>query len=309
MRLPKLTNMGKFFRNLVVAFLKAFSHLPFNIIYLLSDFFYLLLFYVIGYRKKVVYTNLRNSFPEKTEQEIDQIARKFYHHLCDMGLEAIKLHSISEKELDKRITVKGLEKVEEYFQQKKSIILLGMHYNNWEWSSSLQRIAHHHLLMIYNPVRDNVEMERFILDMRERFGALSVPVHKSARSAIQFDKTDRPGCLWLAADQTPFETSKFWTTFLNQETPFFSGPEKIAYKTNQPVFFHHTKKLARGKYEVNFIHLFAEPGKEKPEDILLKYIDTMEQIIQETPEYWLWSHRRWKHTRPEDIELIDRLPK
>lgn len=301
--------MGKFFRNLVVAFLKAFSYLPFSILYLLADFFYFLLFYVFGYRKKVVYGNLRNSFPEKTEKEIDQIARKFYHHLCDMGLEAIKLHSISEDELDKRITVKGLAKTEEYFKQKKSIILLGMHYNNWEWSASLQRSARHQLLMIYNPVRDNVEMERFILDMRERFGAVSVPVHKSARSAIQFDKTDRPGCLWLAADQTPFQTSKFWTTFLNQETPFFSGPEKIAYKTNQPVFFHHTKKIARGYYEVNFIELFAEPSKEKPEDILLKYIDTMEDIIRETPEYWLWSHRRWKHTRPDDVEMIARLPK
>lgn len=301
--------MGKFFRKLVVLFLKAFSYLPFSGIYLLSDFFYFLLVHVIGYRKKVVYTNLKNSFPEKSCQEIDQIARKFYHHLCDVGLEAIKLHSISEKELDKRISVKGLEKMEEYFKQKKSILLLGMHYNNWEWSSSLQRKASHLLLMIYNPVRNNFEMERFILNMRERFGAVSIPVHKSARTAIQFDKTDRPGCLWLGADQTPFQTSKFWTTFLNQETPFFSGPEKIAYKTNQPVFFHHTKKLARGKYEVNFIELFAEPRKEKPEDILLTYIDTMERIILETPEYWLWSHRRWKHSRPDGIEMIDRLPK
>lgn len=301
--------MGKFFRNLIVLFLKAFSYLPFSILYLLSDCFYFSLFYVIRYRKKVVYTNLKNSFPEKTPTEIDQIARKYYKHLCDVSFESIKLHSISEKELDKRITVKGLEKVETYFKQKKSIILLGMHYNNWEWSSSLQRIASHQLLMIYNPVRNNLEMERFILNMRERFGAVSVPVHKSARAAIQFDQTDRPGCLWLAADQTPFQASKFWTMFLNQETPFFSGPEKIAWKTNQPVFFHHTKKLARGKYEVNFIELFAEPGKEKPEDILLTYIDTMEQIIREKPEYWLWSHRRWKHTRPEGVEMINRLAK
>ncbi|HKJ40489.1 MAG TPA: lysophospholipid acyltransferase family protein [Sunxiuqinia sp.] len=301
--------MGKIFRNLMVLFLKAFSYLPFSVIYLISDFLYFLLVHVIGYRKKVVYTNLKNSFPEKSDDEIDKIARKFYHHLCDMGLESIKLHSISEKELDKRLTVKGLEKTNDYSKQKKSIILLGMHYNNWEWSASLQRLSGHQLLMIYNPVRNNIEMERFILDMRERFGGMSVPVHKSARSAIQFDKTDRPGCLWLAADQTPFQTSKFWTIFLNQETPFFSGPEKIAYKTNQPVFFHHTKKLARGKYEVNFIELFAEPGKEKPEDILLTYIDTMEQIIRETPQYWLWSHRRWKHKRSEDVELIERLPK
>jgi KDO2-lipid IV(A) lauroyltransferase len=184
-----------------------------------------------------------------------------------------------------------------------------MHYNNWEWSASLQRIASHQLLMIYNPVRDNFEMEQFILDMRGRFGGISVPVHKSARTAIQFDKTERPGCLWLAADQTPNQASKFWTMFLNQETPFFSGPEKIAYKTNQPVFFHHTKKLGRGRYEVNFIEMFPEPANEKnPEDILLAYIGMMEQIIRETPEYWLWSHRRWKHSRPEGVEMIERQP-
>lgn len=309
MRASKSVNMSKFFNHLVVLLLKAFSHLPFSLLYLKSDFLYLLVFYVFRYRRKVVFTNLRNSFPEKSEQEIDAIARKFYKHLCDLGLEAIKLHSISDKELDERITIKGLEKAEEYFKQQKSIILLGMHYNNWEWSASLQRIASHQLLMIYNPVRNNFEMERFILGMRERFGGLSIPVNKSARTAIQFDKTERPGCLWLAADQTPFQTTKFWTTFLNQETPFFSGPEKIAYKTNQPVFFHHTRKLARGKYEVNFIELFAEPAKEKPEDILLTYIDQMEKVIKETPEFWLWSHRRWKHKRPEDIDMIDRLPK
>jgi KDO2-lipid IV(A) lauroyltransferase len=97
--------------------------------------------------------------------------------------------------------------------------------------------------------------------------------------------------------------------FLNQETPFFSGPEKIAYKTNQPVFFHHTKKLGRGRYEVNFIEMFPEPANEKnPEDILLAYIGMMEQIIRETPEYWLWSHRRWKHSRPEGVEMIERQP-
>ena len=305
----QLLDMGKLFRNSIVSLLKAFSHLPFGVLYVISDILYAIVFHVVGYRKKVVYTNLRNSFPEKSEQEIDQIARKFYHHLCDMGLESIKLHSMSDEELDKRLIVKGLDQTEKYFKQRKSMILLGMHYNNWEWSASLQRMASHQLLMIYNPVRNNLEMERFILDMRERFGGLSVPVHKSARSAIQFDQTDRPGCLWLAADQTPFQRTKFWTMFLNQETPFFSGPEKIAYKTNQPVFFHHTQKLARGKYQVNLIELFAEPANEKPEDILMAYIDQMEKVIQETPEYWLWSHRRWKHKRSPNVPLTERTPK
>lgn len=298
--------MTKILNNSLVVLLKAFAQLPFGAIYLISDFLYLVLFYVVGYRKRVVYTNLRKSFPEKTEAEIDHIARQFYRHFCDLTLEAIKLYRMTDAQLDERITVKGLEKANAYCLEGKSIILLGMHYNNWEWSASLQRIAKHQLLMIYNPVRDNQEMERFILDMRERFGGISVPVNHSARTAIQFGKGGRPGCLWLAADQTPAPTTQFWTTFLNQETPFFSGPEKIAVKTNQPVFFHHTRKTGRGKYEVNFIELFAEPSKESGETILMKYVETMENIIRETPQYWLWSHRRWKHQRPEHTPLIPR---
>lgn len=300
--------MKKIINQVTIIFLKAISYLPFSVLFALSDLMYVVLFHVVGYRKKVVYTNLRNSFPEKSDQEIDAIARKFYHHLCDIGLEGIKLHSLSEEELDKRITLNGLKETEEYFRQKKSIILLGMHYNNWEWSASLQRLSSHQLFMVYNPVRNNKEMERFILSMRERFGAISIPVHKSARTAIQFDKTEHPGCIWLGADQTPAPNTRFWTLFLNQETPFFSGPEKIATKTNQPVFLHYVRKVSRGQYEVNFIELFPEPAKEKPDNILLTYIDRMESIIRETPEYWLWSHRRWKHQRPEGIELIERMP-
>ncbi|MGQ7870570.1 lysophospholipid acyltransferase family protein [Sunxiuqinia sp. sy24] len=301
--------MRKFLNNLIVLFLKAFSHLPFRLLYLISDFAFVLLFHIVRYRKKVVYTNLRNSFPEKTEAEIDRIARAYYRHLCDVSMESIKLYSMSENELNKHLKVTGVEKMEAYFKQQKSIIVLAMHYNNWEWGASVQRFSSHQIVMVYNPVRNNMEMERFILSIRERFGGISVPVHKSARMAIQFDQTDRPGLLWLGADQTPFQSSKFWTTFLNQETPFFSGPEKIAHKTNQPVFFHHTRKVARGKYEVILTELVAQPREEKPETILLTYINKMEEIIREQPEYWLWSHRRWKHKRPANIALIDRHTK
>jgi KDO2-lipid IV(A) lauroyltransferase len=298
--------MQKFLNNIIVLFLKAFSYLPFWLLYLISDGAFILLFHIFRYRRQVVYENLRRSFPEKTEKEIDQIARRYFHHLCDVSLEAIKLHSISEEELDKRLKVTGVEKMEAYFRQKKSILVLAMHYNNWEWGASVQRLSSHLFIMLYNPVRNNLEMERFILSMRERFGGMTVPVHKSARMAIQFDQTDRPGLLWLGADQTPFQNSKFWTMFLNQETPFFSGPEKIAHKTNQPVFFHHTRKLARGKYEIILTELIAEPKKEKPEATLLRYINKIEEIIRDQPEYWLWSHRRWKHQRPADIPLIER---
>ncbi len=298
--------MSRILKQFTVSLLKGFSHLPFWIIYGISDFFYIVIFYFIGYRKKVVYSNLRNSFPEKSEKEVDRIAKRFYHHFCDLMLESVKLHSISEKQLDKRLTFKGLDKMNEYAEKGESIILWGMHYNNWEWSSSVERYAKHKLIMIYNPVRNNIEMERFILNMRERFGGQSVPVNLSARTALQFDKNEYPSLLWLAADQAAFQTSHFWTIFLNQETSFFSGPAKIARKTNHPIFFHHTRKLKRGYYEVTLSELIPEPSKLSDNEILLKYTDVVEKAILEAPEYWLWSHRRWKHKRPANAELTPR---
>lgn len=291
---------------LIVFLFKAFSRLPEWALYGLADLGYLILFKTMKYRKKVVYSNLRKSFPEKSEKEIDRIARKYYHHLAEMVVEGIMLYRMPQKKLEDRLKVNGMEICEEYFKQGKGVIVLGMHYNNWEWNAALQLKSSHQLLMIYNPVRKNKEFERLILDMRERFGGMSVPVHLSARKAIEFNNTSRPGILWLAADQTPDRNEKFWTTFLNQETPFFSGPEKIAIKTNQPIVFLHTRKISRGRYESNVSLLFDQPAKETPEHILLSYAEAVERVIREEPAYWLWSHRRWKHLRPDGIPLVNR---
>jgi len=298
--------MSKLLNSLVVSFMKAIGRIPFKVLYRISDFLYVILFYVVCYRKKVVYTNLRNSFPEKEEKEIDQIARRYYHHLCDLFLESAKLYWMTDKDLDERLIVTGLEKVEEYYKQGKSYILIGMHYNNWEWCSTMQRLCSHQVVIVFNPIRDSKEMDRYLLDSRERFGSKTVSMAQTARVALKYSKTGRPTCLFLAADQTPPKRAHFWTTFLNQETPFFSGPEHIAIKTNQPVFLLYCRKIERGKYEADLIELFPEPNKVKPDDILMAYVDRMEQIIREKPEYWLWSHRRWKHKRPEGVELIPR---
>ena len=131
-----------------------------------------------------------------------------------------------------------------------------------------------------------------------------MPVHKSARTAIEYVRRGEPAVLWLAADQTPgAQFTVLGPCFLNREAPFFTGPEKIAIKTKQPIYFLHVKKLKRGHYEANFTQLFDDPSKVASKDILLTYIRKMEEVIRETPEYYLWSHRRWKHTRPEGIEL------
>ena len=295
--LKRLLNGG------VVLLLKIISVLPFWMIYGIADFFYLVVRYAVGYRKKVILDNLRHSFPEKGEQEIRKIMNRYYRHFCDFSLETIKLHSMSEKQMDKRLKVTGLDLAQQYAAEGRSIMLLGFHYNNWEWCSSIQTKSAHKLLMIVNPIRGNMAFEKYIEYSRSKWGGESVPVHKSARTAIEYVRRGEPAVLWLAADQTPPANSPFWTLFLNREAPFFTGPEKIAIKTNQPIFFLHLKKLKRGHYEAHFTQLIDDPSKVESKDILLTYIRKMEEVIRETPEYYLWSHRRWKHTRPEGIEL------
>ncbi len=301
-----IRNMAKIIHSLTILFLKGLSKLPFRIIYLLSDFLYVVVYYLAGYRKKVVYSNLRNSFPEKSASEIDAIAKKYYRHFCDLIMESVKLPAMTEKELNERLTLRGIEKTYTYADKGQSIVLIGMHYNNWEWSSTLQRFARHQLLIVFNPLRNNPEMERYLLDARERFGSKTVAMNQTPRMLARYGREGRPTCLFLAADQTPPRQSHFWTTFLNQETAFFSGPERIAIKTRQPVFLTHTVKTGRGKYLVKLIELFPEPEKVDPDTILLTYVDRLEKIIREQPEFWLWSHRRWKHKRPEQIALVPR---
>jgi Kdo2-lipid IVA lauroyltransferase/acyltransferase len=288
---------------LVTTFLYLISLLPFPILYFISDILYLLIRYVFRYRRKVIRENIIHAFPDKSEEEIKVIIRKFYIHLADLIMETIKLRTISTKQLDKRLSYKGLDLIDKYYAEKKSIIMLGMHHNNWEWISSMLKEISHRGIMIYNPVRGNKSIEKFLIRSRERWGGKCIPVDKALRFVLEFHRKGIPTGIWLGADQTAPATSGFWTYFLNREAPFFSGPEKIAAKTNQPVFFLQIHKTGRGYYEATFIPLIERPEEVKPKEILLTYIRKMEEIIRAEPEYYLWSHRRWKHKRPPEIKL------
>jgi Kdo2-lipid IVA lauroyltransferase/acyltransferase len=298
--------MNSFGDRLVVVLCKITARFPFWVIFGLADIFYVFLYYIVGYRRKVVHENLVRSFPDKSPVEIRKITKKFYHHLSDLGLETIKFSRMTEKQIDDRLKVHNLDIYEEYYNQGKSIIVLGQHHNNWEWGGSMQRFIKSQFLVVYNPVRTNQKFEKFLLQTRERFGAKSIPVNHSVRTALAFNQAERPSSLMLAADQTPPANSQFWTTFLNQETAFFAGPMKIAMKTNLPVILHHTRKVARGRYEVFHYKLIENPAAVKPEDIMMAYVNKLEEIIKTEPEYWLWSHRRWKHKRPANIEMYAR---
>lgn len=295
--------LKKTFNSIIVGIIIGISYLPFWILYGISDFFYVILRFVIRYRRKVIYENLTYAFPEKPEKEIQKIRNKFYRHFCDMFFETIKGYSVSEKTMNKRISYKKLDEFEKYYEAGRSVILLGMHHSNWEWGNFTPTQIKHDLFLLYNPMRGNQAFENFINKTRTRWGAKTVPVNRSSRLVLTFGRKGKPAFIWLGADQTPKKDSKFWTIFLNREAPFFLGPEKIAQISNQPVFLHVTKRIKRGKYEYDFIPLFDKPKEVDANEIMLTYVRKIEQVIRETPEYYLWSHRRWKHTRPEGIPL------
>lgn len=292
-----------FSRNAGIFLLKGLSYLPFWFLYGLSDLMALVLQYGMKYRKEVIITNLRRAFPEYSDREISSVVRKFYRHFSDITLESLKACSMSRKSFDRRITFRGIDRMNAYHELGKSVIVLGMHFNNWEWSGSAQPLMKHQYLVIYNPMRNNPEFEEYLRQIRERWGAKMIPVHKSSRSAMEFDRMKIPVALVLAADQRPPVITRFWTTFLNQEACFYQGPEKIARKSNQPVFFHLTRKIKRGHYEVSFIPLVENPTEVTEQEIMLTYVRTMEKYIREEPAYYLWSHKRWKQQRPDGYTL------
>jgi Kdo2-lipid IVA lauroyltransferase/acyltransferase len=297
------SGFARVFRLFYISLLKGISRLPFPFLYGLADFLAFMLHRVVGYRRKVILTNLLLSFPEKNPKEIRTIIRRFYHYFADITLETLKGYTISRQSMEKRVTYKGIETMNTYAEQGRSILLFGMHFGNWEWSGLAQLQMKHQYQVIYNPMRNNPEFDILLQKIRERWGVKTVPVDKSAKIALGYQTGNVPNCVVLAEDQRPPFITQFWTTFMNQEACFNSGVEKIARKTNQPIFLHHCRRIKRGHYEISFTPLVENPAEVSEQEILLKYVRTIEKQIREAPEYYLWSHRRWKQKRPEGYVL------
>lgn len=294
--------MNKLISHIGTILLSLLALLPMRLLYLVSTGMYLMIYYLIGYRKEVVYENLNNSFPEKKEEEIKKIAKEFYKHLCDITLESIKLKWFSEKTLKKRMHIRNPELVDKYFQQGKSVLVLTMHYNNWEWLVIQQQVLQHQVLMVYNPAR-NLIYDRYINRMRERFGSKLVSTKKILRTVLKAKRDNKLTFTWLSADQRPKPNTRFWTTFLNQDAGFFPGPENLAKHTNDVVLYQHIEKVARGKYEASFEVLTENPSTLPQDGVLELYVNKIESIINENPAYYLWSHKRWKDKRPQGKEI------
>ena len=289
------TKTGIFFTKIVATF-------PFWAIYFISSVFYLVVYYIIGYRKPVVLRNLRNSFPEKSDAEIKIIAKKFFHHFADLTLETIKMRGMSDSDFRERMKVANADLINSYFEKGKSVLVLTMHYNNWEWGTYLSKYLKHKSLAVYKPLA-NVEFDKFMNKTRSRFDAELIKNDHILRHLIRYERQNIPVFVWLAGDQSPISADEFWFRFLNQEAMFYPGPAFISKRFNQPIFFQRLEKTGRGKYITTFELLCEDPSAKSEHEILKIYIEKMEEIIREKPEYYLWSHKRWKRKRSKEVPL------
>jgi KDO2-lipid IV(A) lauroyltransferase len=275
-------------------FIRLFSRLPLFTLYTLSGFLYILTYYVVGYRRKLVKANIERSFPEKTKKEIDNIQREFYRNLCDYAVETIKLLTIKKADLGRRVVFKNIEKLEVYKGSGQSVILLASHQFNWEWIVAAGNFSLPIPVdFVYQSV-ENKTIDHFLLSCRSRFGAYPIERNDVAREMVK--RKDLVRGIAIVADQYPGQKrdKRFLTTFLNQETAFFYGANQLAALTKYPVMFASIKKIKRGFYEVSLISI-AEPPYEKDSPVIIeRYAKAAEKVIREYPSGWLWSHNRWK---------------
>jgi len=275
------------------------SLMPLRIHYILSDIIYLIVCYVIRYRNKVIRNNLSTSFPGKSPEEIRQIQKKFYRWFSDYLVESVKLLTISEDELRRRMVFKGTDTVDEVVKSGQSCAVYLGHYCNWEWITSLPLWVCEEAQcgQIYHPL-ENEEFDRLFLRIRQRFGAVCIAMNDTLRKIIEYKRANKQVVIGYISDQVPFWNNiHHWTDFLNHDTPVLSGTERIARSADHAVFYLDVRRIKRGYYEAEFKLITKEPKKMAEFEITDIYFAKLEESIRRAPEFWLWSHNRWKRTR------------
>jgi Kdo2-lipid IVA lauroyltransferase/acyltransferase len=282
---------------LSLPFIYLVSILPFPLLYLLSDGFYGLLYYVIGYRKKVVFANLKNSFPEKTTAELTALQKKFYRYFCDLFLETFKTLTISKKKMLQHCSLDPAADAlfKRLAQENKSVIVVMGHKGNWEWAgNTFSLCCKHQLYVIYHPL-ENKYFNQLICGMRQRFGTKLITMKDTYRDMVK--NRNELNATAFIADQSPNPSNAHWMNFLHQDTAVFMGTEKIAQKIKYPIVFVSVKRLTRGYYTLLAELLQAPPYVGGEGDITEMHTRKLEADIIVQPETWLWVHKRWKHKR------------
>ena len=277
------------------------SLLPMSLLYVFSDCLYLLVGKVVKYRHKVIWKNLKDSFPEKDEAELQRIERGFYHYFCDYLVETIKLLNMSKRELRQRMVFTGIEEMNELLEKGVSCAVYLGHYGNWELITSLPLWVSEkaQCCQVYHPL-NNERFDKLFKSVREKHHALCIPMAETLRQVVSYRQKKQPIVIGYIADQAPFWNNiHHWVDFLNHDTPVLTGSERIIKKTGQAVFYGDVSRVRRGYYQCDFKLITTEPAKYNDWEITDKYFQLLEETIRRQPELYLWSHKRWKRTREE----------
>ncbi|GAA3986221.1 lysophospholipid acyltransferase family protein [Mucilaginibacter dorajii] len=283
-----------------IVFLYLTSLLPFWFLYLISDVLFVVIYYIVHYRRAVVQQNLANAFPEKSVQERRQIERKYYRYLADLIVETVKMITVSEKQIQKRVVATNSELVHEYFAKGKSIIAVAGHYCNWEMAAlNFNFVTDKRFMIVYKPL-SNEMFDDFFIKIRSRFGGQPVAMKQTLRKMVEYRKELTVSV--LVGDQTPVRHEvNYFTDFLNQPTAVFLGIEKIAKTIDAAVVFYDMKRVKRGYYTYTLIPLTETPKETAEHEITDMHVQYLDSMIRREPQYWIWSHRRWKFG-PEDLQ-------
>ena len=288
---------------IVYPFLWLISILPFKMLYAFSDVIYFIIYRVVGYRKKVVRSNLELVFPEKSEKEIKSIMRKFYHHLCDMMLEAIKSLTISEEEMKKRFTFSNVELIKDIAEQDRGVALLCAHYGSWEWIFILQTYVNARGIAVYKRLR-NKYFDRLVKRIRAKYNSYLITTKEIIPELMKLKKEGINSITGFVGDQTPkVDKAYHWNDFMGIKVPIHTGAEMLAKRLDMAVVFFRVKRLKRGYYECTFELITMNPNEYKNYEITDQYLRLVEKQIYEAPEYYLWTHKRWKHRDKVPVEF------
>lgn len=282
------------------------SLLPFSVLYVIADGFYLIVYHLVGYRRRVVRRNLTLSFPEMSLNEIKKTEKAFYHWLCDYFMETVKLLSISDRQLAKHLEFRGAEQIEQCFDKGQACAAMLGHYCNWEYLSAtgiaMTRWERAVMGLIYHPLRNNV-FDRLFIAIREKHGGTCIPKKDILRRLVEYRRSGSMSLFGYIADQSPkWENIHLFLPFMHQDTPVFTGAERIIRKMNNAVFYVHMERPSRGKYVCTFELMTDRPQEMEEYELTKDFFVRLERNIQEQPAFYLWTHDRWKRTR----EVYDR---
>lgn len=294
--------MKHFLENIATGLILLLSKLPLRLLYILSDFAYFIVRYVAGYRRGVIQRNIAASFPEKTAKERERIISDFYHFFCDYAVETIRQLSMPAAEMRRRMIFEGLDEMQQVMEQRQFAFIYLGHFCNWEWVSSLGLWTPEEwqCAQLYRPL-ENKMFDRIFLRLRSRFGSENIPKNTILRRIAGYKREDKKIVIGFISDQSPRPANIHdWVDFLHQDTPVFTGTERIAKSVDAAVFFADMQREGRGRYRCRFQKMSDNVHTIPDYELTEAYMRLLEANIRRQPAFWLWSHKRWKHQRHED---------